>query len=342
MTVYKRADSAQYWTEFHMRGHRYRFSTRTTNKREARAVEKRLRSEVRRQQDASTSVSLSDAAEWYYRQRLEPKGKPRSARKDAHLLKLILDHFGDVPVDTITTADVTAWIAALFEQGNSAGTVNRKLATLRALLNYAKVHMDALDVAPRIMSVKSEPYKERYLTEAEVQRLLDHSPSHLQRLVVFLVDTGARLSEATGLTWQDVTLTGKSPSVSFRSTKSGKARGVPLTKRVVTMLREIRPRGANGDARVFTWRRDDGVELPFDTVKSSWRRAREAAGLPWVRLHDCRHHYASRLVRAGVPILTVQKLLGHSTPVVTARYSHLRTDDLVGAVRVLDQEDAET
>ncbi len=55
-----------------------------------------------------------------------------------------------------------------------------------------------------------------------------------------------------------------------------------------------------------------------------------------LRLHDLRHYYASRLVRKGVPLYTVQKLLGHSTPALTQRYAVLREDDLERYVAVLD------
>jgi site-specific recombinase XerD len=57
-----------------------------------------------------------------------------------------------------------------------------------------------------------------------------------------------------------------------------------------------------------------------------------AAKLKNFRLHDCRHHFASKLVQAGVDLYTVKELLGHSEIAMTERYSHLAPDNLRLAV----------
>jgi site-specific recombinase XerD len=56
------------------------------------------------------------------------------------------------------------------------------------------------------------------------------------------------------------------------------------------------------------------------------------AGLRNFRLHDCRHHFASKLVQAGLDLYTVKELLGHSEIAMTERYSHLALDNLRVAV----------
>jgi integrase len=67
-----------------------------------------------------------------------------------------------------------------------------------------------------------------------------------------------------------------------------------------------------------------------------WRRVREALGLADFRLHDLRHTYATKLVRKGVPLIDVSKLLGHSTLRMTLRYAFLALDELDAAVDALD------
>ncbi len=52
--------------------------------------------------------------------------------------------------------------------------------------------------------------------------------------------------------------------------------------------------------------------------------------------HDLRHTFASHLVMAGVPLLTVAELLGHKSIDMTKRYSHLSPNHKAAAVRVLD------
>lgn len=53
--------------------------------------------------------------------------------------------------------------------------------------------------------------------------------------------------------------------------------------------------------------------------------------------HTLRHTYASRMVQAGVDLYRVQRLLGHSTPIMTARYSKLADADLKEAVETMER-----
>jgi site-specific recombinase XerD len=58
----------------------------------------------------------------------------------------------------------------------------------------------------------------------------------------------------------------------------------------------------------------------------------QLAKLKNFRLHDCRHHFASKLVQAGVDLYTVKELLGHSEVGMAERYSHLAPHNLRAAV----------
>ena len=131
-------------------------------------------------------------------------------------------------------------------------------------------------------------------------------------------------------------LTGDRGRVTFSDTKGGKGRGVPLPKDVATMLDRIGPADPAPDDRVFLYRREDGTLTGFDNPKTAWTAARARAGLTWVRIHDLRHYYASRLVRAGVSLYSVQRLLGRSTPSLTQRYAALRPEDLDSQIAALD------
>jgi integrase len=68
------------------------------------------------------------------------------------------------------------------------------------------------------------------------------------------------------------------------------------------------------------------------TIKTTWKALLKAAGISGFRLHDLRHTFASRVKRSGADLYTVQRLLGHSSPMMTQRYAHLQPDDLRAAV----------
>ncbi|HJN39525.1 MAG TPA: site-specific integrase, partial [Chloroflexota bacterium] len=89
----------------------------------------------------------------------------------------------------------------------------------------------------------------------------------------------------------------------------------------------------SAEALVFTNEADE----PIKSLRTAWEGARDGAGLVNFHFHDLRHTFASRLVERGVPLLHVSKLLGHSTILMTQRYSHASEDALHDAVGRLDR-----
>jgi integrase len=179
-----------------------------------------------------------------------------------------------------------------------------------------------------LFKLRNERY--RWLTEEEEARLLMASADHLRDLLIFLLDTGARLNEATQLAWRDVQLD-RQPrgSVKFMVTKSGLPRSVPLTRRVEQILRRLKKSCSQGEQRVFLHRQtgpkhgQSRKAKPFNRPHKAFYGACERAGISDFRIHDARHTFASRLVMKGVPLLEVSKLLGHSSLAMTMRYAHL-------------------
>jgi integrase len=153
---------------------------------------------------------------------------------------------------------------------------------------------------------------------------------HLQPLVLLLLNTGLRRGEALGLRWADVE--GARLVVRGEGTKTGRSRSVPLNAEAVAVLAAWKPADARPVDLVFPGA--DGARIA--SVKTAFRRLLADAGITRFRLHDCRHHFASRLVQAGVSLPVVGALLGHRTAAMTMRYAHLSDDVLAGAVAKLE------
>jgi integrase len=125
--------------------------------------------------------------------------------------------------------------------------------------------------------------------------------------------------------WSDLDLERRNWRIPL--SKSGKARHVPLSLAVVSVLQLI-PR-IEGCPYVVP---NPKTKLPYVSVFCSWNTARKKAGLPDVRMHDLRHSFASNLVNAGRSIYEVARALGHTQIKTSSRYSHLSQDTMLAAV----------
>jgi integrase len=148
----------------------------------------------------------------------------------------------------------------------------------------------------------------------------------LRPLVQFLVESGLRAGEACNLRWSDIDWTAE--VVPLRKTKAGKAQHIPLSAEAVAILRAVGLRDA--DAYVFGW--PDGRPWTPGYVTHAFGDAVEDAGVKDLHVHDPRHTFACRLLRGGVDIYTVSKLLRHASVVMSERYAHLSQADLKAAV----------
>ncbi len=153
---------------------------------------------------------------------------------------------------------------------------------------------------------------------------------HLRPLVMVALNTGLRRGELLGLTWGAVNFSGKILTVTAATAKSGHTRRVPLNREALEVLTTWHARQGKPQSDALVFPGNDGDRMK--RIDTAWASLMEAAKLKNFRLHDCRHHFASKLVQAGVDLYAVKELLGHSEIAMTERYSHLAADNLRAAV----------
>ncbi len=218
-------------------------------------------------------------------------------------------------------------IGKLRKRGNSNATINRKMAALSKLLRKA-YKMGDIHSLPEFKRQKEKAGRIRFLDGDEEIALFNEIRAHselYQRFCVFLVDTGARLSEGLDLRWGDIT----ESRVTFWVTKSGRSRSVPLTHRAAKAI-------AASDKR----KPGPFSDIDQQRFRIAWHQAKDAIGLgddKDVVPHILRHTCASRLVQGGIDIRRVQMWLGHQTLQMTMRYAHLASHDLDMCVPILER-----
>jgi integrase len=259
-------------------------------------------------------IAFSTFADEY----LEDYAKPgkKSWETDKGRLDRLKKHFRNTDLREITPMEIDRFRASLLTKGMEKSTTNRYVALLKRMFSLA-IDEDYAETNPakkvRLFS-EAENLKERILSEEEEQRLVEKCCDHMKDIVTFALDTGMRLGEILRLRWANVDM--KSGMIRVEFTKSGKTRIVPMNQTLQVMLWRLKKRGGE---YVFT---NPGSNDRFREIKRSFKTGCRRAGIDGLRFHDLRHTFASRLVRNGIDIGTVRKLLGHSTLLVTQRYVH--------------------
>ncbi len=253
----------------------------------------------------------------------------------------LIDFFGGKTL----ISDLTAEDAERFKVERSRiakpSTVNRELGNLKHMMRTAVAWKD-LDVSPftEVKLLHVPERQDRILGPDEEPKLLAACAKirtpHLRGIVLVGLNAGMRRSEILGLKWSQIDVFGRTIHVIEGKTEPSR-RFIPMNDTLYTLFVELyRKRRTQ---LVFPSPRLPGRKML--SPKRGFAKAVELAGIPHFRFHDMRHTFATRLLRAGVDLVTVQKLLGHSKITTTARYAHSLFDAKMDAVMRLDKQPAE-
>jgi integrase len=165
----------------------------------------------------------------------------------------------------------------------------------------------------------------RALTQDEEEKLIQNAAPYLQDIMRFALNTGLRIGEIFIFLWSHVDW--EKGVLNVFAPKTGKFRVVPMNADTRRIL-EAWLLGKKNDFVFY----NVVTGKPFVDLKSGFALACQKAGLTGVTWHTLRHTFASRLLDRGVDIITVKELLGHSTVIVTMRYTHTNLDSKVAAV----------
>jgi integrase len=254
--------------------------------------------------------------------------RPSTVRTNANLIaRVIIPAFGQRKPNDVAHTDVARWHVGL---GDTPGGANRALAILSSLFGWAIKH--GLREAPNpCRDVKRYRGRkiERHLSAAELARLgealkaVESREPYTVAALRLLIFTGARLGEILGLRWEWVDF--ETALIRLPDSKTG-AKPLFLNAPAREVLAKL-PR-IEGNPHVIVGA-VTGAALV--NLEKPWRRIRDAAGIPDVRLHDLRHSFASTGAGMGEGLPIIGKLLGHRHTATTAKYAHLSADPIRAA-----------
>lgn len=252
-------------------------------------------------------------------------GKTLKAQKNTYgRLKLMAKRLDDPYAQNITAEMFSAYRQQRLDDGITANGINREHAYLRGVFNelIRTGHWKKKNPVAAVKMLKIDENELSYLTEVQTKELIGQLKESRSKDVLLVacvcLATGARWSEAARLSKRHV----KNNCISFTGTKSGKNRTVPIPESLASQL--------------LSHKLEEDERL-FGDCYSAFIAAldRSAIQLPnGQATHVLRHTFASHFMINGGNILSLQKILGHQSLIMTMRYAHLSPEHLEEA-RVL-------
>lgn len=245
--------------------------------------------------------------------------------------RAILPHFGQLRPDQITRDDCLHYTAARRALGRKDGTIWGELGALRNALSWA-TRRGLIDRPPHIERPAKPSPRERYLTHAEIGRLLaaDCAP-HVELAILLMLATGARVQAVLDLTWSRVDLDRLQIDLRLPASTTRKGRAVvPVNPGLAAALQSAR--AAALCDHVIEW-----AGGPVASIKRGFAQATANAGLQGVTPHVLRHTAAVHMAESGIGMDEIAQYLGHSdTRVTAAVYARFSPMHLRRAADVLD------
>lgn len=244
-----------------------------------------------------------------------------SGRRRANVLQLMAKRLRDPVARKLTGSDIVNLRRVELEAGAKPKSINNRLSFLKTVFNelYRLSDIDYPNPLAKVKPLKLQEAELSFLQANQIHQLLcalDKSRSSSVRLVAEIcLATGARWSEAQCLRLHLV----RNNTVTFVNTKSKRVRTVPISPAL--------------SCRVMAYLERKGK---FSVCLRAFRIALKSSGIVLPRgqsSHVLRHTFASHFMMNGGGILTLSKILGHSSLTVTMRYAHLCPSHFMEAVR---------
>jgi len=269
---------------------------------------------IKRQREKTNFKELSVMYLENYAKPNKKSWKDDQYRIEAHMNPF----FKDDEIGSISPLQIEKYRVERLKGGVTKSTINRELTILKKMFNLA-IDWNLAEQNPvakvKLFSEK-DTKKERILKDEEEAQLLPSCPKYLRPIIIVALNTGMRRGEILRLRWKQVDLERR--FITVENTKSGKNRTIPVNDVLYQELARIKAQSGKSEL-VFP---NPKTERPFIELKKSFKKACRAVGIHDLRFHDLRHTFATRLIEAGVDIVTVMELMGHFSVRITQRYTH--------------------
>lgn len=338
MALYKR--NGVYWYHFIFNGKHIQKSSKVGNKTDARTIEAAYRTQLAKGEVGieepeepepipTFAQAMKDFLEWSEQ---ENAAHPNTHRRYFVSSKALLRYFGNTSLDRVTSDVVEkfkTWRArqkkeAQGKKGRKAGkarkqlrpaTVNRELACLKHLFTRNEAVM-AKNPVKGVKFLKEDNEQTRVLNDEEEKLYLLAASQPLQDIATLMLETGCRPAEICRIRRENVHLDQGYILNPFGKTKAAR-RKVPLSAAACAVITK-RLEKEEGEY-LFPGR---STNAPIVKVNAAHTATIKRSKVAPFRLYDLRHTWATRSAQAGVDLVTLAAMLGHSRIQMVLRYAH--------------------
>jgi integrase len=260
--------------------------------------------------DTPEEFTFKELSAIYLKEYVEHNNRSKDSKSSR--IAILGKRFNSMQVSSITPHDVKGFISGRKKSGAGNGTINRDLTVLRHMLTWAaqESYIRTKDI-PEIHKLKEVKWEGQRPSEEIIDAVFAHLDPRVVPLFTFIRWTGCRREEALSLKHEQLDF-GRSEVVFKDNTKNGKPRRVLRTKRALEAI-AVMPKASK-----YVFYHPESLDR-WDTCKKPWIQAREAAGYPWLRIHDLRRAYGIKLAESGCPMHFISEVLGHHSSEFTRR-----------------------
>lgn len=261
--------------------------------------------------------------------------RKRSHKRDKELAVRVNRAMGTKKLSEINRLMLTNFHRALLEVDNLAPShCDMHIRFLKHALQLAvDWSMIEKNVASRFPMYNPDNRSNDFLTEAELKRFVQTVQGSknqvIANLILFMLSSGMRLTEAMTIKYADLNMENRTISIPASNNKSRRLKTIPMGDLAVQAI--LSQSATRGDSE-YVWTNPKTGER-YKNINKAFDVLRKKAGLPTFKIHGMRRTFATTLANAGTSINVIQQLLTHASPVTTDRYIRVSPSNLLAATQ---------
>lgn len=223
--------------------------------------------------------------------------------------------------------------------GLAPATINIRIRNLKTFYNFLnrEGYTDINPMTP-IKQLRTDTEKIRYFTDDEINKILNvidvktYAGFRSKILIYFYLDGGYRVAEPVNLRKSDSDFERRIVTLPANESKTRKYRDVPVSKFVPDLIgRLIKENERFFGESEYIFLSAFGDPLKPDAIRRSFHRYANRAGLQQIQPGRFRHTFAIKYLKKGGDIMTLSRIMGHSSIKTTENYLQFSSDDIVAA-----------